>query len=49
MICLPCRNRRHQECREGSWCDCQHRPGRATERPAPAPSEPADRPAGESR
>jgi hypothetical protein len=26
MICLACRERRHEECRGGSWCDCQHRP-----------------------
>ncbi|MFC4051906.1 hypothetical protein ACFOY4_19640 [Actinomadura syzygii] len=29
MICPSCRDRRHEECRGGSWCDCQHvrRPG----------------------
>ena len=26
MICPACRDRRHSECRGGSWCDCQHRP-----------------------
>ncbi|MEU8797534.1 hypothetical protein [Spirillospora sp. NPDC048819] len=30
MICRPCRERRHEECRGGSWCDCQHRPDTAT-------------------
>ncbi|GAA1827327.1 hypothetical protein GCM10009735_73580 [Actinomadura chokoriensis] len=30
MICPPCRERRHEECRGGSWCDCQHRPPPAT-------------------
>ncbi|MEW9530330.1 hypothetical protein [Microbispora sp. NPDC049125] len=24
MICEACRDRRHEECRGGSWCDCQH-------------------------
>ncbi|MFA1545461.1 hypothetical protein [Actinomadura chokoriensis] len=24
MICQSCRERRHEECRGGSWCDCQH-------------------------
>ncbi|MEU4830846.1 hypothetical protein [Streptosporangium sp. NPDC023615] len=24
MICENCRERRHEECRGGSWCDCQH-------------------------
>lgn len=26
MICDPCRDRRHGECRDGTWCDCQHKP-----------------------
>jgi hypothetical protein len=26
MICESCRDRRHDECRGGSWCDCQHNP-----------------------
>ncbi|MCO6009627.1 hypothetical protein NE236_32110 [Actinoallomurus purpureus] len=26
MICPACRERRHGECRGGSWCDCQHLP-----------------------
>ncbi|MFI7036446.1 hypothetical protein ACIBI0_07150 [Microbispora rosea] len=24
MICPACREHRHEECRGGSWCDCQH-------------------------
>ena len=24
MICGPCGDRRHNECRGGSWCDCQN-------------------------
>ncbi|MET7462806.1 hypothetical protein [Nonomuraea sp. 3-1Str] len=24
MICESCKERRHEECRGGSWCDCQH-------------------------
>ena len=26
MICEACRDRRHGECRGGTWCDCQHKP-----------------------
>jgi hypothetical protein len=26
MICEACREHRHEECRGGSWCDCQHKP-----------------------
>ncbi|MER6828647.1 hypothetical protein [Streptosporangium sp. NPDC000563] len=26
MICEDCKERRHDECRGGSWCDCQHQP-----------------------
>jgi hypothetical protein len=26
VICDPCKQRQaHQECRGGTWCDCQHR------------------------
>ncbi|WP_157431593.1 hypothetical protein [Actinomadura hibisca] len=32
MICVPCRERRHDECRGGSWCYCQHQRGPATEK-----------------
>ncbi|MFC0556374.1 hypothetical protein ACFFHJ_36260 [Planotetraspora thailandica] len=24
MICDSCKDRRHEDCRGGSWCDCQH-------------------------
>ncbi|MEV4006368.1 hypothetical protein [Actinomadura sp. NPDC049753] len=37
MICQSCRERHHEDCRGGSWCDCQHQPGSA----APAPGAPA--------
>ncbi|MGH3241715.1 MAG: hypothetical protein ACRDNL_15190 [Spirillospora sp.] len=35
MICESCRERRHGECRGGSWCDCQHQPGPAASADAP--------------
>lgn len=25
MICDPCKEREHDACRGGTWCDCQHR------------------------
>ncbi|MEU4576479.1 hypothetical protein ACBI99_10140 [Nonomuraea sp. ATR24] len=34
MICERCKERRHDECRGGSWCDCQH------QEPEPEPDEP---------
>jgi hypothetical protein len=24
MICTNCKDRDHDHCRGGSWCDCQH-------------------------
>jgi hypothetical protein len=24
MVCAACRERRHDECPGGNWCDCQH-------------------------
>jgi hypothetical protein len=24
MICVACRQRHHQDCPGGTWCDCQH-------------------------
>ncbi|MEU5879349.1 hypothetical protein [Spirillospora sp. NPDC047279] len=30
MICRACRDRHHDDCRGGSWCDCQHLSGPAT-------------------
>ena len=26
VICRACREQRHEQCRGGNWCDCQHRP-----------------------
>jgi hypothetical protein len=26
MICVPCRERHHEDCPGGTWCDCQHLP-----------------------
>jgi hypothetical protein len=26
MVCLSCREQRHDECPGGTWCDCQHQP-----------------------
>src|SRR5580692_5604416 len=34
MICLSCRQRHHEKCPGGTWCDCQHQPSAA----APEPS-----------
>jgi hypothetical protein len=31
MICVPCRERHHDDCPGGTWCDCQHLPPRQTE------------------
>lgn len=25
MICPPCKDAEHGDCRGGNWCDCQHR------------------------
>lgn len=25
MICTACRNKKHDKCPGGTWCDCQHR------------------------
>jgi hypothetical protein len=24
MICPPCRTKHHDDCKGGTWCDCQH-------------------------
>lgn len=24
MICQPCKTKKHEECRNGTWCDCAH-------------------------
>lgn len=34
MICEPCKDKSHAECKGGTWCDCQHRP--PAQRIAPA-------------
>lgn len=26
MICGRCADRHHEDCRGGTWCDCQHKP-----------------------
>ena len=46
MICEACRERRHGECRGGTWCDCQHKPP-ATEPNDDQIAEPAEEPADE--
>ena len=25
MVCRHCRNKHHDRCEGGTWCDCQHR------------------------
>ncbi|MGR6916357.1 unnamed protein product [[Actinomadura] parvosata subsp. kistnae] len=25
VICESCKDKRHEDCRGGSWCDCQHK------------------------
>ncbi|WP_131732616.1 hypothetical protein [Actinomadura formosensis] len=47
MICPACRDHRHEECRGGSWCDCQHRPPPATPEGGRRPGDRAGRPGGE--
>jgi hypothetical protein len=41
MICEACRERRHRECRGGTWCDCQHKPptGEAAEERSAEPED----------
>lgn len=24
MICNDCKNKKHDKCKGGTWCDCQH-------------------------
>ncbi|GAA3260293.1 hypothetical protein GCM10020216_100020 [Nonomuraea helvata] len=31
MICESCKEKRHEDCRGGSWCDCQHQTDARTE------------------
>ncbi|MEV8632497.1 hypothetical protein AB0395_12645 [Streptosporangium sp. NPDC051023] len=33
MICDRCKEHRHDECRGGSWCDCQHQPAGEAAKP----------------
>ncbi|MDP9841239.1 hypothetical protein [Streptosporangium lutulentum] len=37
MICNECKERRHEECRGGSWCDCQHQAAEQAEGPRESP------------
>jgi len=34
MICVACRQRHHEDCPGGTWCDCQHLPAAGAELPA---------------
>jgi hypothetical protein len=38
MICQACKERRHAECRGGTWCDCQHLPPERPVEPATGPT-----------
>ncbi|MBB5131054.1 hypothetical protein HNP84_000760 [Thermocatellispora tengchongensis] len=33
MICEKCKDRRHEECKGRSWCDCQHQDPRRPAEP----------------
>jgi len=35
MICVSCREQRHEDCPGGSWCDCQHQPPQGQPPPEP--------------
>jgi hypothetical protein len=37
MICVPCRQRHHQDCPGGTWCDCQHLPAQDARQDAVEP------------
>jgi hypothetical protein len=37
MICVPCRQRHHQDCPGGTWCDCQHLPAQDARQEAVEP------------
>ncbi|GAA4202461.1 hypothetical protein GCM10023074_37350 [Microbispora amethystogenes] len=37
MICRACGEHRHEECRGGSWCDCQHKEPAEQDREAEPP------------
>jgi hypothetical protein len=38
MVCVECRERHHEDCLGGSWCDCQHQPPPETLRPRSEPT-----------
>jgi len=40
VICVDCRERRHDDCRGGSWCDCQHLPPQRPTEPATSAPNP---------
>jgi hypothetical protein len=41
MICVHCRERHHEDCPGGTWCDCQHLPPADAEHdPEHAPEPP---------
>lgn len=39
MICEACRERRHRDCRGGTWCDCQHKPPAGDSEAGASPQE----------
>jgi hypothetical protein len=41
MICKSCQERRHDDCRGGTWCDCQHQPPAEPDRAEDEQAEPA--------
>lgn len=34
VICEPCKDKSHIECKGDSWCDCQHKPAPQVLKPA---------------
>ena len=47
MICEACRERRHGDCRRGTWCDCQHQPADDGTDPATAAESGQSGPSGD--
>ena len=41
MICVACRRRQHQDCPDGTWCDCQHQPPPSSDGAPNGTAEPA--------
>jgi hypothetical protein len=37
VICEECKERRHENCPGGSWCDCQHQPPEQAQESAESP------------